>query len=80
MRPPKASHCSYCDNCVKDFDHHCFFVGNCIGRRNHREFILFVFFGGFFTLFAIPLSGIAIYDAFVNYPIIEELGEYETPL
>ena len=45
IRPPCASHCSYCDNCVLNLDHHCFFVSNCIGLRNHKYFYLFLFFG-----------------------------------
>ena len=42
-----ATHCSQCDSCIVDLDHHCPFVDTCVGRGNRRVFLILCFSASF---------------------------------
>ncbi|KAK1418450.1 hypothetical protein QVD17_27595 [Tagetes erecta] len=65
VRPLRAKHCSTCERCVEQFDHHCPWVSNCVGKKNKWDFV------GFLVLevFAMSLTGAVALTRLVTDPL-----------
>ncbi|XP_041653702.1 palmitoyltransferase ZDHHC9 [Cheilinus undulatus] len=75
FRPPRASHCSICDNCVDRFDHHCPWVGNCVGKRNYRYFYLFTMSLSLLTIYIFTFNIVHVVMRSVDNGFLNTLKE-----
>eukprot|EP01054_Gregarina_sp_Poly1_P004063 Gregarina_sp_Poly_1__4062@NODE_2230_length_2440_cov_24_991150_g1433_i0_p1_GENE_NODE_2230_length_2440_cov_24_991150_g1433_i0NODE_2230_length_2440_cov_24_991150_g1433_i0_p1_ORF_typecomplete_len729_score88_95DHHC/PF01529_20/2_8e03DHHC/PF01529_20/2_3e03DHHC/PF01529_20/9e23Ank_2/PF12796_7/4_8e11Ank_2/PF12796_7/2_4e07Ank_5/PF13857_6/0_037Ank_5/PF13857_6/3_3e07Ank_5/PF13857_6/0_00014Ank_5/PF13857_6/41Ank_4/PF13637_6/0_99Ank_4/PF13637_6/0_00017Ank_4/PF13637_6/6_1e07Ank_4/PF13637_6/0_00021Ank_4/PF13637_6 len=46
LKDLRTKHCSICNACCTQMDHHCLWINKCVGRHNHRVFAIFTFCAG----------------------------------
>jgi len=49
-KPDRCHHCRVCRQCILKMDHHCPWIGNCVGFKNHKYFLLVIFYSAILSL------------------------------
>lgn len=53
FKPERCHHCSACNRCVLNMDHHCPWINNCIGFWNRKYFLLLLVYVLLTTYFVV---------------------------
>ncbi|XP_009368343.1 probable protein S-acyltransferase 23 isoform X1 [Pyrus x bretschneideri] len=63
IRPVRSKHCPTCNRCVEQFDHHCPWISNCDGKRNKRDFFIFIWLRSLTSLISTAVAVQRIWSA-----------------
>lgn len=59
-------HCTICNRCSDNYDHHCPFINNCLGTRNHKYFLLFLLSYSIYTVLVLGCAAYRIYNVVID--------------
>lgn len=83
FKPDRTHHCSVCNRCVLNMDHHCPWIHNCIGFYNRKVFILILVYacGSLYEMMGVmipvayrELNYVLEYPANANIKIYIQIG------
>jgi hypothetical protein len=74
VQKPGVRHCSECDVCVKDFDHHCPWTSKCIGGENKMRFYAFLGCVPIYFIYIMAALSILMSSRAIDLPMDDSEG------